>query len=86
MFFNCSALTSLDLSNFKTKKVFDMSFMFKYCTSLNSLNISKFNCESIVDCSKDLLEMFNNCNMTKDKIKCKDVKILNQLDIDLKKN
>ena len=40
----------------------------------------KFNCDSITDCSKDMLEMFNNCNLPKDKIKCKDVKILNQIE------
>ena len=38
MFSGCSALTSLDLSNFNTKNVEDMSGMFSNCSSLTSLN------------------------------------------------
>ena len=59
--------------------------MFKYCSSLKSLDLSKFNCDSITDSTKDMLEMFKNCSsLNANNIKCKDIKILNQLDIDLK--
>jgi surface protein len=34
MFDGCSGLTSIDLSNFDTSKVTDMSYMFEYCTVL----------------------------------------------------
>ena len=37
MFSGCSALTSLDLSNFKTKNVTGMSCMFYGCTSLTTI-------------------------------------------------
>jgi surface protein len=43
MFNGCSALTSLDLSNFDTSKQVDMALMFKDCTALNTLKLgSKF--------------------------------------------
>jgi surface protein len=42
MFYNCSSLTSLDVSNFDTGNVTDMIFMFGYCFSLTSLNLSNF--------------------------------------------
>lgn len=42
MFYNCKALTSLDLSNLKTNKVKDMSSMFGNLTSLERLDLSSF--------------------------------------------
>ena len=47
MFYNCSSLTSLDLSNFNTHNVEDMRGMFCNCSSLVSLNLSNFNNEHI---------------------------------------
>ncbi len=38
MFYNCSSLTSLNLSNFNTNNVNDMSSMFYNCSNLTSLN------------------------------------------------
>ena len=38
MFYNCSRLTSLNLSNFNTNNVNNMSYMFSFCSSLTSLN------------------------------------------------
>ena len=40
MFFRCSSLTSLDLSNFNTSLVTNMLSMFENCSSLTSLNLS----------------------------------------------
>ena len=37
MFYYCSSLTSLDLSNFNTNNVTDMRSMFYNCSSLTSL-------------------------------------------------
>ena len=37
MFYNCSSLTSLNLSNFNTNNVINMSNMFYKCSSLTSL-------------------------------------------------
>ncbi len=58
MFYSCSGLTSLDLSNFDTSKVTDMMSMFSSCESLTSLNVSNFNI------SKDATIMFmiNHCS------------------------
>ena len=42
MFFGCSSLEELDLSNFNTKNVTNMSYMSYYCKSLKELKISNF--------------------------------------------
>ena len=39
MFYNCSSLSSLNLSNFNTNNVQDMSNMFYYCSSLTSFHL-----------------------------------------------
>ena len=39
MFYNCKALTSLDLSSFNTTYVINMSDMFNECTSLSALDL-----------------------------------------------
>ena len=49
MFNGCSALTSLDLTNFNTAKVTDMSFMFKGCSALTSLDLTNFNTAKVVN-------------------------------------
>jgi surface protein len=58
MFCDCSSLTSLDLSNFNTDNVKDMSYMFYYCTSLTSLDLFNFNTNNV----KDMREMFSHCS------------------------
>ena len=42
MFNSCSSLEELNLSNFNTNNVGDMSYMFTSCSSLKELNISNF--------------------------------------------
>ena len=42
MFYGCSSLKYLDLSNFLTFNVISMKYMFSKCTSLISLNLSSF--------------------------------------------
>ena len=49
MFYWCSSLTSLDLSNFNTANVTDMSLMFYHCTALTSINVSSFNTASVTN-------------------------------------
>ena len=39
MFYNCTCLTYLNLANFNTNDVTDMSYMFYGCTRLNKDNI-----------------------------------------------
>ena len=58
MFSGCYALTSLDVSNFNTQNVEDMSYMFNVCIRLTSLNVSNFDTQKV----KDMNDMFYNCN------------------------
>ena len=47
MFYGCSGLTSLNLSNFNTSQVTNMTFMFYRCSGLTSLNLSNFNTSQV---------------------------------------
>ena len=58
MFYNCSSLTSLDVSSFDTKNVTDMSGMFANCSSLTSLDVTNFNTENVTNMSG----MFAGCS------------------------
>ena len=83
MFYSCSSLTSINLSNFNTNNVTNMSYMFYCCKSLTSLDISNLNCEKIKETTY-LDKMFENCNSLKVKnIKLKDFKIRQQAIVDL---
>ena len=57
MFYNCSALTSLDLSNFNTANVTNMYGMFYGCSSLESLDVSSFNTSNVTT----MYAMFGCC-------------------------
>ena len=59
MFYNCSNLNFLDLSNFKTSKVKNMNNMFYHCEKLISLNLSNFNTEKV----ENIKKMFYKCKM-----------------------
>ena len=56
LFGGCKALTSLNIRNFDTKQVKDMSKMFLECTSLTSLDISSFDTQEVITTS----QMFKN--------------------------
>ena len=58
MFFNCSSLISLDISNFNTSNVISTDNMFRDCSSLTSLDLSNFNTSEVTNMSN----MFYNCN------------------------
>ena len=47
MFYECSSLKELNLSNFNTINVTDMGGMFIRCSSLKELNISNFNTNNV---------------------------------------
>ena len=73
MFYDCSSLINLDLSNFNTQNVNDMSFMFSFCNSLISLDLSNFNTQNVTDMDY----MFDGCeSLKKENIITKDDKIL----------
>ena len=58
MFANCPSLTSLDVSNFNTESVTDMSGMFINCSSLTSLDVSNFKTENVTN----MTQMFESCS------------------------
>ena len=58
MFFNCTSLTSLDVTKFNTAKVTDMSYMFSACSKLTSLDVTKFDTRNVT-----IMEgMFSSCS------------------------
>lgn len=59
MFFNCKALTALDVSHFNTQNVTDMNGMFRYCKELTTLDVSNFNTENVTDMGS----MFSVCKL-----------------------
>ena len=58
MFFACSKLTSLDVTNFNTENVKNMVRMFYNCSTLTSLDVTKFNTGNVTDMGY----MFYNCS------------------------
>ena len=62
MFYGCSGLTSLDLSNFNTSQVTNMTWMFDGCSGLTSLDLSNFNTSQVTI----FVGMFKGCeNLTR---------------------
>ena len=58
MFFNCSSLTSLDVTHFNTAKVTNMNRLFSYCSSLTSLDVTHFNTAKVTNMNS----MFSSCS------------------------
>ena len=58
MFYDCSFLTNLNLSNFNTTNVTNMSCMFDGCSSLRNLNLSNFNTTNVTN----MFGMFERCS------------------------
>ena len=58
MFFGCSSLTSLDVSNFNTANVKDMGGLFENCNSLVGLDLSSFNTANVTNMG----DMFHYCS------------------------
>ena len=57
-FNSCYSLISIDLSNFDTSNVVDMSFLFQNCNSLTSLDLSSFNTSNVTNMNN----MFGYCS------------------------
>ena len=58
VFYRCSSLTSLDLSNFNTSNVTNMYGMFSSCSSLTSLDLNSFNTSNVISMNS----MFTGCS------------------------
>ena len=48
LFYNCTDIEEIDLSNFDSSKVVDMSYMFTYCKLLNFINFQNFNTSNTI--------------------------------------
>lgn len=58
MFFDCSSLTTLDVSGFDTSNVTSMASMFKGCSNLTTLDVSGLDTSNVTD----MAFMFNDCS------------------------
>ena len=58
MLIGCDSLKKIDLSNFNTHNVINMSYMFSWCNSLTNINLSNFNTQNVTYMSG----MFSGCN------------------------
>ena len=58
MFWECSSLKELNLSNFNTNNVTNMKGMFWECSSLKELNLSNFNTNNVTN----MAGMFYGCS------------------------
>ena len=71
----CSSLTNINLSNFNTNNVTDMSGMFSGCKSLTNINLSNFNTNNVTN----MICMFSGCSsLRNENIITKDKKILTE--------
>ena len=58
MFYGCSKLTSLDLSNFDTSNVTEMVGMLAECSGLTTLNVTNFDTSKVINMNS----MFSDCS------------------------
>ena len=58
MFYNCTNITNLNLSNFNTENVTDMSCMFQNCKSLANLNLTNLDTQNVIN----MCGIFMDCN------------------------
>ena len=76
MFFNCISLTIINLSNFNTQNVTNMSGIFSECSSLTNINLSNFNTQNV----NKMSDMFEGCSsLKKQNVITNDKKILEEL-------
>ena len=57
MFYECSSLKNIDLSNFNTQNITNMSYMFGECNSLKNIDLSNFNTQNVTN----MCYMFFEC-------------------------
>jgi len=57
MFYKCSSLDNLDISNFGMNNIMNMSYMFFFCSSLNNLSLPKK-----INKNANMTKMFYGCS------------------------
>ena len=58
LFYNCNKLTNIDISNFSTRNVTDMSGMFSGCSGLTSLDLTPLDTQKVAN----MESMFSGCS------------------------
>jgi surface protein len=58
LFYDCSALTSINVTNFDTSNVMYMNHMFRGCSSLTTLNVTNFDTSNVTT----MEAMFSRCS------------------------
>ena len=58
MLSSCLSLKELNLSNFNTNNITDMSRMFSWCSSLKEINMPNFNINNVFK----MFRMFSGCS------------------------
>ena len=58
MFYGCSSLTKIDLSNFNTQNVTNMFGMLEGCSSLTNIDLSNFNTQNVTY----MIRIFDECS------------------------
>ena len=72
MFYGCSSLKEINLTNFNTNDVINMSHMFYGCSSLKELNLTNFDTSNVID----MKDMFSECSdELKNKINLQNLRI-----------
>jgi len=61
MFYGCSFLINIDLSNFKSQNINFMGGVFMKCSSLNNINLNNFNTQNALE----MWSMFRECSSLK---------------------
>ena len=64
MFYNCSSLQTIDVSEWDTSEVLDMAYMFYNCSSLQTLDVSGWDTSSVFgyQSSSCMASMFEGCS------------------------
>ena len=62
MYYNCSKLTSIDVSKFNTEKVENMKDIFNNCSKLTTIDVSNSNKDDII---KEINESKTKLNIKK---------------------
>ena len=58
MFFKCSDITEIDLSEFDSSEITNMDYMFRDCISLTKINFTNFVTSNV----QEMYDMFRNCS------------------------
>ena len=79
MFFRCTEITEINLSNFKTSQVTSMYDMFAYCSSLTSINLSNIDTSKVESMSSIFAYCSNLTFLNLSNFKTSNVNNMNRL-------